>query len=170
MKSTVDSFRSLCANIHDAHVKHVTRKHMKLDEDPWENYLYYDSKHLLPLICHNQALPIEKQIIIARFIEHAMEEEIISQFKLSGQPLVEEFLTFVSNFENNLDDEDADEDAPFAQNDLLTRIREACSSTSDVPASAIETIEGELSRVLRMFYLHMRMQRQLKPNKEDYFI
>jgi len=78
VKNTVDNFRQLCADIHDAHVKHVTRKHMKLDEDPWENYLYYDSKHLLPLICHNAPMPIEKQIIIARFIDHAMQEETIS--------------------------------------------------------------------------------------------
>jgi hypothetical protein len=86
---------------------------MKLDEDPWENYLYYDSKHLLPLICHNKVLPIEKQVIIAKFIEYSMQEETISQYKLSGQALVEEFLQFVSTFENNLDldDEDADEEA-----------------------------------------------------------
>jgi predicted Ser/Thr protein kinase len=29
-------------------------------------------------------MPIEKQIIIARFIEHAMQEETISQYKLNG--------------------------------------------------------------------------------------
>jgi hypothetical protein len=74
---------------------------------------------------------------------------------------VQEFLDFVSNFENNLDldDEDADEEAPMSSNDLLNRIKEACRFNSDMPESAVETIEGELSRVLRMFYLHMRMQR-----------
>ena len=133
---------------------------MKLDEDPWENYLYYDSKHLLPLICHNKAVPIEKQVIIAKFIEYSMQEETISQYKLSGQALVEEFLQFVSTFENNLDldDEDADEEADLTKNDLLSRITEACRS-SNMPQSSTELIEVELNRVLRMFYLHMRMQR-----------
>jgi hypothetical protein len=74
----------LLSDIHDAHIKHVGRKKMKLDEDPWDNYLFHDSKHLLPLICHNEALPIEKQVLLARFIEYSMREETISQYTING--------------------------------------------------------------------------------------
>jgi len=55
---------------------------MKIQEDPWENYLYFDSKYLLPLICHAGDLPIEKQVLIAMFIQRAVEDETISQYKV----------------------------------------------------------------------------------------
>ena len=42
-----------------AYVQHAGKEMMKIQEDPWDNYLYYDSKHILPLICHGQDLPIE---------------------------------------------------------------------------------------------------------------
>ena len=123
---------------------------MKLDEDPWDNYLFHDSKHLLPLICHNEALPIEKQVLLARFIEYSitpptltppnviwedsMREETISQYTINGQALSEEFLSFVSNFENNLDLDDDDEEAESSTgNNLLIRIGEACKCDNKMP-------------------------------------
>ena len=33
---------------------------MSIQEDPWDNYLYYDSKYVLPIVCHSVDLPIEK--------------------------------------------------------------------------------------------------------------
>ena len=33
---------------------------MSIQEDPWDNYLYYDSKYVLPIVCHSADLPIEK--------------------------------------------------------------------------------------------------------------
>jgi len=51
---------------------------MSIIEDPWENYLYYDSKYLLPLICHDRSLPIEQQVLVALFMDYACKEEQIS--------------------------------------------------------------------------------------------
>jgi hypothetical protein len=31
-----------------------------MDEDPWDNYLVYDSKYFLPLLCHSAELKIEE--------------------------------------------------------------------------------------------------------------
>jgi len=55
---------------------------MKIQEDPWDNFLYFDSKYLLPVICHSGDLPIEKQALIAMFIQRAVEDETISQYKV----------------------------------------------------------------------------------------
>jgi hypothetical protein len=56
----MEGFRELLEEIHDAHLKHVGRKQMGLDEDPWDNFLFHDSRYLLPLICHNDSLAVEK--------------------------------------------------------------------------------------------------------------
>jgi len=34
------------------------RKDLKLADDPWENFLAYDSKHFLPLLNHTNPLPL----------------------------------------------------------------------------------------------------------------
>jgi hypothetical protein len=54
---------------------------MKIQEDPWDNYLYYDSKYLLPLICHRDALEIEEQVLVAYFLQYTTADATISQFK-----------------------------------------------------------------------------------------
>ena len=61
---------------------HYERKQFKLDEDPFDNYLFHDSKQLAPLICHKEPLSIEEQVILAKFIEYTMQSETISQYSL----------------------------------------------------------------------------------------
>jgi len=45
-------FRKLLDKMDSAQIQHQTKSEFKLDEDPWDNYLYYDSKTLVKLICH----------------------------------------------------------------------------------------------------------------------
>ena len=61
-----------------AYVQHTGKQWMKVQEDPWDNYLYYDSKYLLPVICHSKSLPIEEQMVVAFFLECTLAEESIS--------------------------------------------------------------------------------------------
>lgn len=70
---------------------------MKIQEDPWDNYLYYDSKYVLPLLCHSTDLPKEKQALIAYFIGDAVANETISQYKVQGAQLVDSLIDFVTN-------------------------------------------------------------------------
>jgi len=57
---------------------HEQRKQLKLDEDPWDNYLYYDSAQLVPLVCHAQPLAIAEQVVLARFIEYSVRTQSIA--------------------------------------------------------------------------------------------
>lgn len=57
---------------------HQGKMEMKIQEDPWDNYLYYDSRLLIPIFCHQESLPIEQQVLAAYFIKNATEEETIS--------------------------------------------------------------------------------------------
>ena len=45
---------------------------MNITEDPWDNYLYYDSKHVLPIVCHGNDMTIEKQAFLAMFIQKSV--------------------------------------------------------------------------------------------------
>jgi len=64
--------QSMCKKIDEAFVMHYGKKSMKIQEDPWENYLYHDSKYVLPLICHRKSLTVEEQVIVSMFILHTI--------------------------------------------------------------------------------------------------
>lgn len=51
---------------------------MKIQEDPWDNYLYYDSKYIVPLFCDQQPMDIAHQVLTAYFIRSAVADETIS--------------------------------------------------------------------------------------------
>jgi len=65
-----------------AYVQHTGKEMMQIQEDPWDNYLFFDSRFVLPLMCHGADMPIEQQALIALFIQKCVADETISQYKL----------------------------------------------------------------------------------------
>jgi hypothetical protein len=59
LRQVKNEVQDLTSRLKESHTMHVLRKQMKMDEDPWDNYLIYDSKYFVPLLCHNSDLPIE---------------------------------------------------------------------------------------------------------------
>ena len=51
--------QDLLGRLTESHAMHVLRKQMKMDEDPWDNYLIYDAKYFVPLLCHSSDIPVE---------------------------------------------------------------------------------------------------------------
>ena len=96
-------------------------------EDPWENYMFYDAKKLIPLICHREALSIAEQVLLVKFIAQTVENETISQYKIAARDILRELIQFANNFETaasleeDIIDEDEDEVTEVKEN-LLTRI------------------------------------------------
>ena len=82
---------------------------MKIAEDPWENYLFYDAKRLIPLICHQESLTIAQQVILVKFITQTVENETISQYKVGGKELLKELMAFAETFEMEQSQEDEDD-------------------------------------------------------------
>ena len=68
---------------------------MKITEDPWENFLYHDSKSVLPIMCHSMDMTIEEQVLVSMFIQKSVADETISQYSLQGVKLVNALITFV---------------------------------------------------------------------------
>ena len=71
-------FTYLTGDIDKAFVQHTGKEMMKIPEDPWDNYLYFDSRYVLPIICHSTDLPIEQQALLSIFIQKSIEDESIS--------------------------------------------------------------------------------------------
>lgn len=71
------------------------KKELKMHMDPWDHYLIHDSKAFLPLLCTQNSLKIEEQILLSEFIIKAVKSENISEYKLKGEDLVKELINFV---------------------------------------------------------------------------
>lgn len=137
-------------------MQHKGKAEMKIHEDPWDNYLYYDSKYILPLICHTAQLPIEEQLLLALFVRSATQDQTISQYGLPSNRLVEELVKFAK--ENHTDE------------DLLARLRAAAGLPGSEPAASSEHLNALIERTFRMFYLSQQMAGHLREFKDDYSV
>jgi len=78
LKKVKNELQELINQLRESHTMHLLRKQMKMDEDPWDNYLIYDAKYFVPLLCHNTDIPIEQQVLLVNFIRQSIAEETIS--------------------------------------------------------------------------------------------
>jgi hypothetical protein len=53
VRSVKQQLQELIKHLTESHQMHLLRKQLKMDEDPWDNYLVHDSKYFLPLLCHS---------------------------------------------------------------------------------------------------------------------
>ena len=96
--------------------------------------------------------------MVASFIRQSLYEENISQYKPKGSHLIKELLQFAQDFKD-------DEDDP----NILEKIKHIALNLNATKEDLL-TIESEQERLVKMFYLHMRVQGKLNPLKEDYFV
>ena len=104
---------------------HQQRKEFNLEEDPWDNYLFFDSKKLAALICHGSPLTLPEQVILAKFLEHSVLTETISQYKMTGKELIRELMAFATGFGGSpTQDEDIvhDDEKSVSTSGLITKI------------------------------------------------
>lgn len=180
------SFRLLLEDINQSQVTHFQRKEYKIQEDPWENYLFHDAKRLIHLICHDKPMQISHQVLLAKFIEYTVKNETISQYKLQGVQILFDLIEFQNGFELTgsknaqsseqvdeiIDSDDEDHSAATEKETLLDRIEQLLKLKDITPEQRvlIEQTEADFERMLRMFYLQMRVKNMLKEYKDDYFI
>lgn len=74
------------------------RKEMKIESDPWENFLVHDSQHFLPIINHTKALEVEAQVIVFLFVKHVIDSETSSQYTEKPGKVAQSFLAFAEEF------------------------------------------------------------------------
>ena len=140
---------------------------MKIKEDPWDNYLYYDSRYIIPIFCHQESMPIEKQTLAAFFLKKSIDDETISQFKVIGSKLLEELFNFI---ENDFVDSGSLQEEETEGSSLLQRIKLSCECTQVLDRAQVEALQIEVERALRLFMLHMQVKGKLHEFKQDYFV
>lgn len=131
--------------------------------------MYYDSRYLIPLFCHQESLSIEQQVLAAYFIKEATTEETISQYKEVGSKLLKELFDFVQHDFVDTNQLLADDNEIQSKSSLLERIRLSCMAP-ELEREQIDFLEEEIARALRMFMIHLQVKGKLREFKLDYFV
>ena len=102
---------------------------------------------------------------MAKFIQESIENETISQFIINSPKLfLHELITFANEFDmdsnsndNDIIDSEDEEATGVALNGLLQRIQAALVATEQ-DKIAVEKLEKDIHRMIKMFYLEMRVK------------
>ena len=165
LRHHIRSFKRILENIETSAKQHYERKQFKLDEDPWDNYMYHDATHLVPVICHSKSQPISHQVIISKFLEQAVADETISQFNSPGNQIIDDLISFASNFDQQqIEESDIIDESDEEQVSLVQRIDSA------LKGEGAQDLERDMQRMLKMFYLESRIRGKLHEYKDDYFV
>ena len=110
-------------------------------------------------------------MIVTKFITQSIKSESISQYQIRGPEIIKELLTFARNFGNSIkEDEDLiidSDDEGQATGGLVERV-ELTMSAPSTPQEQAELLV-EIERMVKMFYLEMRVKGKLTEFKNDYF-
>ena len=71
-KPIISSFRKdlekFASTFNSSYKRSEGRKEFGIAEDPWENFLFHDSKFIIPLLNHSEPLTIIEQILLFKFV------------------------------------------------------------------------------------------------------
>ena len=162
-------------DLRSAFKQNHARRELGMQEDPWENYLYHDSKFILPLITHKTALPISHQILLFKFLQRSVDEfsdpnqgwnDSISQFSKSP----EQVKNMLFEYANEYDEFDGDKTILDIIEDFLSEPFENGSIESYKQGQMeVYEINSLIDRFLKLFYSNCKLNGHLRDTKDDYF-
>ena len=71
-------FEEFAGRFIDSHKRNERNKDYGFGEDPWENYLYHDSRFIIPMMNNSQLLKVEEQILLFKFFSKSPIPEEVS--------------------------------------------------------------------------------------------
>lgn len=81
--------------IFKAHKKQEEIKKLNIHVDPWDNYLYYDSKFFLEFVMNENFSSPQDKFIQLIFLNFLFQNEFLSNFKKDGKYISNKFMKFL---------------------------------------------------------------------------
>lgn len=87
-------FKEILHMIFHAHKKQEEIKKLNIQTDPWDNYLYYDSKFFLDFIFNENFITPEDKFIQLIFLNFIFQNEFLGNFKKDGKYISNKLMNF----------------------------------------------------------------------------
>jgi hypothetical protein len=88
-------FKDIVLNIFNSHKTQEEIKKLKIQSDPWDNYLYYDSKFFFDFIYNDKSTSPQDRFIQLIFLNFIYHNDFLGNFKKDGKFISNKLMTFI---------------------------------------------------------------------------
>lgn len=148
--------REIIQNIFDAHKKFEEHKKLKIHSDPWDNYLYHDSKFLLDFTFNNNIILAEEKFLLLKFFMFIYYNNVMANFKADGKIVADRLIKFINNDKASITVYE------FVRNVLFLK--------KEPKEEQIEKFETQIEVLFDLFIEDLTIRKEFSEYKEDYFI
>lgn len=147
--------KDIVKNIFNAHKKFEEIKKLKIHSDPWDNYLYHDSKFLLDFIFNQNIIFAEEKFIQLKFFMFIYYNDLMANFKIDGKIVADRLIKYINS----------DVHSPNI-NDF---IRNLLNKKKEPTEEEIEKFETQIEILFDLFIEDLAARKEISEYKEDYF-
>jgi hypothetical protein len=120
--------------------------------DPWDNYLYHDSKIFLEFIFNKNSKSIRENFISMKFLLFVFYNDFLSNFKIDGKILNDKLIEFIKTNDGVYE---------FVDKTVVRKI--------EPTEEEIDKFENRLEVVFDLFLQKLTESRHFSDKKNDYF-
>jgi hypothetical protein len=148
-------FKEVIDSVINAHKVQEDASKLGIHLDPWDNYLYYDSKFILDCIFNKKFYSTNEKFLLVKFLLFVYYNDMMSNFRIDGKILVDKLITFV-----NKKDEEKTIDK-FINKLMIDKI--------EPNEEEIDKFETSLEVKFDLFLDELTRNKQFSETKNDYF-
>ena len=134
-----------------------TLKALNFNPDPWESYIYMDSKWYMKILHNTQFVDIDEMIIRIQFLIQVVENDVTGYFQDNAENLVKEFIEFVKG------------DEMWTEAKESNGIEKAKDFFKfNLESNQVVELEETINYLFEKFYQNLKMEDRLLEFKNDY--
>ncbi len=89
-------FKDIIDRVINAHKVQEEANKLGIHLDPWDNYLYHDSKLILDYLFNKNIVITNDKFLLIKFLSFVYYNDMMSNFRIDGKILVDKFLIFIN--------------------------------------------------------------------------
>jgi hypothetical protein len=124
--------------------------------DPWDNYLYHDSKFLLNYIFNQGNELAENKFLQLKFLLFVYYNDLMANFKVDGKIVADRILKIIDN----------QEETKLFIHDFVKRV---LIEKKEPKLEEVEKFETKLEIIFDLFIEELSSKGEFSEVKEDYF-
>ena len=139
----------------ESHIKHQEVSKLNIKIDPWDNYLYYDSKLILEMIFTPNCKFVEDMYILNQFLIWTSLNDITANLKGEGKVITKKLNEFLKT--------------KSFYNELIESSRRIVYNSSELREEERITFDSYLEESFEEFIGILRDSNNFNDIKQDYF-
>lgn len=87
-------FKNIIKEVFHSHKLQEEVKKLNIHSDPWDNYLYYDSKFFFDFIFNERHISPQERFIQLIFLNFVFQNDLLGNFRKDGNFICNRFMNF----------------------------------------------------------------------------